>query len=54
LWCPTHIMLYFCFVCFRLVASFSGLSIFDCPSEFSNVYFKNKPHNCLCWSVCSI
>ena len=35
-WCPTHIVLHFCFVCFLLVlcvcyvSSFSGLSIFDC------------------------
>ena len=37
-WCRTHVVLCFCFVCLRLVscvlctnvASFSGLSIFDC------------------------
>jgi len=28
-----HILccVFVCFICFRLVASFSGLSIFDCP-----------------------
>ena len=30
-WSPTHIVLCFCFVFLRLVASFSGLSISDCP-----------------------
>jgi len=33
-WCPTHIVLCFCFVCLRFVccvASFSGLFMFDCP-----------------------
>jgi len=34
--CPTHIVLCLCFVCLRLVVSFSGLSIFDCPLVFSN------------------
>ena len=38
-WCRTHIVFCFCFVFLRLpyVASFSGLSIFDAPSVFSNV-----------------
>ena len=37
LWCPTHSVLCFCLVCLHLVlptmyaASFSGLSIFECP-----------------------
>ena len=35
---PTHIMLCFCFVCLRLVAVFSGLTIFIALSVFSNVY----------------
>jgi len=34
LWCPTHIVLCFCFVCIvscvPYVASFSGMSILDC------------------------
>ena len=30
-WCPTHVVLCFCFVFLHLVAIFSGLSIFDCP-----------------------
>ena len=35
----SHIVLCFCFVFLRLhVVSFSGLSFFDCPSVFSNVY----------------
>jgi hypothetical protein len=40
----THIALYFCFVCLRLVfgvpyaANFPGFSICDCPSGFSSVY----------------
>jgi len=40
----------FCFVlgvsssCVPYVASFSGLSIFDCPSIFSNVYLIIKQH----------
>ena len=33
-WCPTHIVLCFCFVCLRLVASFDNI-----PLVFSNVYF---------------
>ena len=43
-WCPTHIVLWFCFVCFRLVscvpyvASFSRFFILIVPSVFSNVY----------------
>ena len=40
-WCPTHIVLCFCFVYLRLVypvISFSGLSIVVCLSVFSNVY----------------
>ena len=37
-WCPTHIVLYFSSSCVPYVASFSGLSIFDCPSVFSKVY----------------
>ena len=31
-WCPNHIVLCFCFVFHRLIASFSGFSICDCPS----------------------
>ena len=32
LWCPTHIVLCFCFVfSSSCVPSFSGLSIVDCP-----------------------
>jgi hypothetical protein len=41
-WCPTHIVLCFCFVFLRLVAyvaSFYGLSILVDPSVFSNVYY---------------
>jgi hypothetical protein len=38
LWCPTHIVLSFCFVFLRLVASISGLSIFIASLVFSNVY----------------
>jgi hypothetical protein len=34
-WCPTHIVLCFCFVFIRLVCP--ALSIFDSPSVFSNV-----------------
>ena len=30
----------FCFVCLRLVSSFSGLSMFDCPFGFSNVFIQ--------------
>jgi hypothetical protein len=36
-WCPTHVVLCLCFVCLPFVscvpceASYSGLSIFDCP-----------------------
>ena len=42
-WCPTHIVLCFCFVCFRLVYPMLPVSP-DCPflivpSVFSNVYF---------------
>ena len=42
LWCPTHIVLCFCFVCFRLVYPVLPASL-DCPfliapSVFSSVY----------------
>ena len=44
-WCPTYIVLcFFLLFCLRLVscvpnvASFSELSILDCPFGFSNVY----------------
>ena len=41
-----HIVLCFCFVFRRLdvpyVATFSGLSIFECPFVFSNVYLFGK------------
>jgi hypothetical protein len=42
LWCPTHLVLCFCFVCLRLVYSMLPVSL-DCPfligsSVFSNVY----------------
>ena len=41
-WCPTHIVLCFCFVCLRLVYPMLPVSL-DCPfliapSVFSNVY----------------
>jgi len=50
-WCPIHFVLCFCFVCFRLVccvsyvASFSGLSLFDCHLVFSNVDLLYKKNN---------
>ena len=44
-WCPTHIVLCFCFDFFpshvTCVASFSGLSIFDYPSVCSSIYKDN-------------
>ena len=33
-----------CFVFLRRVANFHGLSIFDCPSVFSNAYLSIKHH----------
>ena len=43
-WCLTHIVLCFSSSCVAYVASFSRLSIFVCPSVFSNVYVLTK-HN---------
>ena len=39
-WCPIHVVFLFCFSssCLLYVASFSGLSFFDYPSVFSNIY----------------
>ena len=39
-WCPIHVVFLFCFFssCLLYVASFSGLSFFDYPSVFSNIY----------------
>ena len=39
-WCPTHVVLCFCFVFLRLVASFSGLSFLISLSVFSSVYLQ--------------
>ena len=36
-WRPQHILLYFCFVCLRLV--YTLLPVLIAPSVFSNVYF---------------
>ena len=41
-YCVVFFVLFWGFL--RLVASFSGLSIFDCPSIFSNVYLIIKQH----------
>jgi len=55
-WCSRHIVLCFCFACFRLVscvpdvASFSGFAFLDCPSVFSNVYIQKDIylyHDCV-------
>ena len=40
-WCPTHIVVCFCFVCLRFVYPMLPVSLdsqFDCPSVFSNVF----------------
>jgi len=47
-WCLTHIVLcciLFCFSSVSYVTSFSGLSIFDCPSVFPEVYLINTIPN---------
>ena len=48
-WCPTHIVLCFCFVFLRLVYPMLPVSL-DCPilfapSVFSNVYYTCTPRN---------
>jgi hypothetical protein len=47
-WCPTHIMLCFCFIFLRLVYPMLPVSL-DCPffiapSVFSNLYLKRRIH----------